>query len=107
MPRALFYGEVLGMETTTGDRVVVGDAQSPAKFNILGYPVIVDDYMAADTVLFGDLSYYHLNWAKEVEVSADSSVAFRTGSTVYRALALVDGKKTLADAFVKYTRATA
>ena len=107
MPRKLFFAEIAGMETTQGSPVVVMDPQSPAKFSLLGYPVILNDYMPDDTIILGDMSYYHFNWAKAMEISQDTSVAFRTGSTVYRALALADGKKTNADAFVKYTRASA
>jgi len=104
MPRKLFYEEILGMQTTAGEKIVVADAQSPAKFNVLGYPVIVNDYMAVDTILFGDFEYFHMNFAADMEISADTSVGFRTGSKVYRALVLADGKKTLAEAFVKSTR---
>lgn len=107
LQRQLFFGEILGMTTADGQRVVVADAQSPAKFNILGYPVILNDLMPADTIIFGDLSYYHFNWAKAPTVESDASTGFRTGSTVYRVLGLADGKKILADAFVKYTRASA
>ncbi len=107
LPRALFFGDILGMVDTAGKPVVLMDAQSPTKFNVLGYPVIINDYMPLDTIIFGDFSYYHLNWAKAIEVSSDKSVAFRSGSTVYRALALADAKKTMAEAFVKFTRATA
>lgn len=105
MPRAVFFNDVLGMSTSTGDRVVVADAQSPAKYNILGYPVILADYCTADTIIFGDLSYYYFNWVKDVEVKSDGSVGFRSGSTVYRAMALCDGKKVLGDAFCTATRA--
>lgn len=107
MPRAIFYGEVLGLEDSTGNRVVVADAQAPAKFNILGYPVIVDDNCSADTVIFGDLKEYKFNFAKAIEVKADESVAFRTGSTVYRAMCLADGKIADKNAFTVFTKATA
>lgn len=105
LPRKLFFDDILGMTDTSGNPVVLLDAQSPTKFNILGYPVIINDYMPLDTIIFGDFSYYHLNWAKAIEISSDKSVAFRSGSTVYRALALADAKKTMAEAFVKFTRA--
>lgn len=106
MPRTLFYGEVLGMTDTTGNRVVVADAQSPAKFNILGYPVIVDDNCTADTVVFGDLKEcYKFNFAQSPEVKSDESAGFRTGSTVYRAMALADGKPVNKDAVTVFTRA--
>lgn len=105
MPRALFYKDVLGMTDTTGNRIVVADAQSPAKFNILGYPVIVDDNITADNLLFGDFKEYKFNFAQAPTVTSDESVAFRTGSTVFRAMALADGKLADENAFVRYTRA--
>jgi len=107
MPRALFYGDVLGMTDTSNQRVVVADAQSPAKFNILGYPVIVDDNCTADKLIFADLSAYKFNFAQDPTITADTSVEFRTGNTVYRALALADGKVADAKAFVVATRAAA
>lgn len=43
MPRALFYSDLLGMVDAQNRPIVVADVQSPAKFNILGYPVILED----------------------------------------------------------------
>lgn len=106
MPRALFYGEVLGMTDTTGNRVVVADAQAPAKFNILGYPVIVDDNITADNVIFGDLREgYTFNFAQAPAVRRDESAGFRAGTTVYRAMALADGKVVNKDALCVFSRA--
>lgn len=106
MPRALFYGEVLGMTDTTGNRVVVADAQAAGKFNVLGYPVIVDDNCTADNVIFGDLKEYKFNFAQAIEVTADDSTEFRTGNRVYRAMCLADGKVANPKAFAVYTRAS-
>ena len=106
MPRALFFKEVIGMEDTAGNRVVVLDPQAPAKFNVIGYPVIIDDNCTADTVIFGDLKEYKFNFAKPIEVTADNSVAFRTGSTVYRAMCLADGKVADKNAFAVFTRSS-
>lgn len=108
MPRKLFFEDVLGMTTdgaAGGDKVVVIDAQAPAKYNILGYPVILDDYCTEDTLIFGDLKEYKFNFAKSPEVKRDDSVGFRTGSTVYRVLALADGKISTKKAFVVFDRA--
>lgn len=107
LPRELFFSDILGMVDDTGKPVVVMDPQSKAKFNVLGYEVRINDYMPKDTIILGDMSYFHLNWAKGIEVSSDKSVGFRSGSTVYRALALADGKKTIAEAFVSFKRAAA
>ena len=103
--RQIFYGQILGMKTDSGDKVVVADAQSPAKFNVLGYPVIVDDFCAADTVLFGDFKEgYKFNFAQAPDVRSDQSVAFRTGSTVYRAMCLADGKPADKNAVTVWTK---
>lgn len=110
MSRKVFYTDVLGMETESGDKIVVADAQSPAKFNIMGYPVILDDnatISTVDNVFFGDLKEYKLNFAKAPEVERNDSVGFRSGSAVYRAMALADGKLADEKAIVRFERASA
>lgn len=105
MPRAVFFSDIMAMVGSDGHPVVHTDIETPSKFNILGYPVLLDDYMTTDKIIFGDLSYYHLNWSKAIEITNDTSVGFRTGTTVYRGLALLDGAPTMNEAFVLYTRA--
>lgn len=105
LPRALFFSDVIGIEDKNGQPVVHADVESPAKYNVLGYHVVLDDNIPADTILFGDFKAYKMNIAKAPVISSDDSVGFRTGSRVYRALALADGKLAMANAFVKYTRA--
>lgn len=103
--RQVFFGQIMGMVTDGGDKVVVADAQSPAKFNVLGYPVIVDDNCKADTLLFGDFKEgYKFNFAQAPTVESDRSVGFRTGSTVWRAMALCDGKPGNKDAVVQFKK---
>ena len=105
MPRALFFSDVIGIEDKNGQPVVHADVESPAKYNILGWHVVLDDNIPANTILFGDFKAYKMNLAKAPVISSDDSVAFRTGSRVYRALALADGKLAMANAFVRYDRA--
>ena len=106
MRRALFFTDVLGIEDQSGQPVCHADVESPAKYNILGYQVILDDNVPADTILFGDFKAFKMNIAKDPTIASDDSVGFRTGSRVYRALALADGKLAMSSAFVKYTRAS-
>ena len=106
MPRTLFFSDVIGIEDQNGQPVVHTDVESPAKHNILGYRVVLDDNITADNILFGDFKAYKMNIAKAPVISSDDSVAFRTGSRVYRAMALADGKLAMASAFVRYTRAS-
>ena len=106
MPRKLFFSDVIGIEDQSGQPVVHADVESPAKYNVLGYHVILDDNIPADNIVFGDFKAYKMNIAQAPSIKSDDSVGFRTGSRVYRGMALADGKLALADAFVRYTRAT-
>ena len=104
MSRATFYGNVLNVTTTQKQPVVVADPQAPAKYNVFGFPVIIEDGVGTD-IIFGDLKEgYVWNFAKDIEVESDASVAFRTGSTVFRGMALGDGKPT-GVGLVRYTKA--
>lgn len=105
MPRKLFFTDVIGIEDQQGQPVVHADVESPAKYNILGYKVVLDDNIPADNIVFGDFKAYKMNIAQAPSIKSDDSVGFRTGTRVYRGMALADGKLALADAFVRYTRA--
>lgn len=104
MPRELFFKEIIGMTTNTGEPVVVQNPQAPMQFNVLGYPVVIDDYMPTDTIILGDFSYYKMNFAQNPTIESDKSAGFKSGKTIYRGMAILDGKPALKEAFVKYTR---
>ncbi|MBQ3326241.1 MAG: phage major capsid protein [Clostridia bacterium] len=105
MSRANFYGNVLAIQDTNHNPIVVVDVQAPAKFNILGYPVIIEDGVGTD-IIFGDLKEgYVWNFGKDVAIDRDESVGFRTGSVVFRGMCLGDGKPT-GVGLVRYTKAT-
>lgn len=106
MPSKVFYGQVIGMVDNNKQKVVVEDAQSPAKFNVLGFPVIVDDFGTANStdILFGYLKAYKMNLGSDVEVTYDDSAEFRKGSRVWRGLAYADGKLADDNAIVRYKK---
>lgn len=107
MNRNMFFTKIMGLSTSQGAPVVtLIETQSPIKYNLLGYPVIVDDNCTSGDILFGDLKAYKFNFAQAPEVKSDDSVAFRTGSRVYRAMALADGKLGDVNAIVRFIEAT-
>jgi HK97 family phage major capsid protein len=106
MNRTMFFNKILGLQNSQGSPIVVVNPQAPAQYNLLGFPVIVDDNCTSGDILFGDLKAYKFNFAQAPEVKSDDSVAFRTGSRVYRALALADGKLGDANAIVRFIEAT-
>jgi len=103
--RATFFQGILGIKTTDGQPIVVADRQAPAKYNVLGFPVIIEDDLG-DDIVFGDLKEgYVFNFGKDVTVERDESVGFRTGSVVFRGMALGDGKPT-GVGLVRFTKAS-
>ena len=106
MDSNLFFGSIIGMVDSNKQPVVkLADAEGPAAYRLVGFPVIVDDNCTSDNILFGDLKAYKFNFAKAPEVTSDDSVEFRTGSRVYRAMALADGKLADTNAIVRYKKA--
>jgi HK97 family phage major capsid protein len=104
MSRETFWTGVKAIKTENDVRVVNTDVGSPAAYNVLGFPVILEDELETD-IVFGDLKEgYVLNFAKDVAIDRDESVAFRTGSTVFRGMTLGDGKPT-GVGLVRYTKA--
>jgi HK97 family phage major capsid protein len=72
---------------------------------LLGYPVILDDYVPDDTILLGDFSYYYMNFSQAPTIETSREAGFKSGKTVFRGLAVADGKPALAEAFVKIVKA--
>ena len=84
-------------------------------YRLLGHRVILDDNCDAckfksgstaeaanaDHIIFGNFKEgYIFNFGEGIQIEADQSVSFRSGSTVYRGMALCDGAVVDKDAFV-------
>lgn len=71
--------------------------------NLNGLPVKVSKYIPDGVIFVGDLkSAYVLNFASPIEFAMSKEAGFMSGATVYRSLALLDGKPTgVANALVK------
>lgn len=79
-----------------GHQVIFSDACDSCKFKSGS----TADSANCDHIIFGDFKQYVFNFGEGIAIEADSSVAFRTGSVVYRGMALADGAPVDKDAFV-------
>jgi len=102
MNRSMLFSGVRKIKTQDGQPIFTYNPQDPARNSILGYPVIVDDYMPDDTILLGDFSYYYWNFSQAPQIEVSREAAFKSGKVVYRGLAVADGKPALSEAFVKF-----
>lgn len=101
MNRKTLFGGVRKIKTDDKMPIFAYNPQDKAAMTILGYPVILDDYMPDDTILLGDFSYYYMNFAQAPTIDVSREAGFKSGKVIYRGLAVADGKPALAEAFVK------
>lgn len=105
MNRKMLFGGIRKIKTTDKMPIFAYNPQDPAAMTILGYPVILDDYVPDNTILLGDFGYYYMNFAKAPAIDVSREAAFKSGKITYRGLAVADGKPALAEAFVKIYQA--
>lgn len=98
MTAEMFYTKVLPLAADSNG-VVINDG---IKQRIFGHEVIFEASCGSD-IFFGNLEGYVFNFGEGITIEADKSVAFRSGSTVYRAMALCDGAVADANAFARAT----
>lgn len=106
MNRKTLFGGIRKIKGSDAQPIFAYNAQERAAMSILGYPVILDDYLADDTIVLGDLSYYYMNFSQAPEIATSQEASFKSGKVTYRGLAVADGKPALAEAFVKISKAT-
>lgn len=106
MNNATLYGDVYGLCDENKRPIFVADPTEAGKGRILGFEVVLDDYMADHDIVFGDYRYmgYNLAGGIALDVSRDSS--FTKGLIDYRALAVADCKPIVDEAFVRITKDT-
>lgn len=104
MNRKALFNSVRKIKTTTGEPIFSYNAQESFAGSIFGYKVIVNDYIADNNILFGDLSQYYMNFAQQPSIETSIEAGFRSGKKVFRGLAVADGRPALTEAFVKINR---
>lgn len=110
MSPSTFFEKVVPLANDSNGVVVMNGID----YRLLGHRVILDnntdsttfkngstaETVSASHVIFGSLREgYVFNYGEGIAIEADQSVAFRSGSTVYRAMALCDGAVVDAEAF--------
>lgn len=105
MNNAALYNLFYGLVDANGRPVFIADPKNEGIGKILGFPVVIDDYIADETVLFGNFNYMGYNMPEGITVEASRESSFKKGLIDYRAMAIADCKPIVAEAFVKLTRA--
>ena len=104
---ATLYTHIYNVQDNNKRPIFILDAQEDQVGKILGYPVIVDDYMADGEVYFGNPNYLGYNLPDGIALEVSTQSSFHRGLVDYRALAIADTKVIVEEAFVKLTEASA
>ena len=105
MNNAALYNLFYGLVDANGRPVFIADPKNEGIGKILGFPVVIDDYIADETVIFGNFNYMGYNMPEGITVEASRESSFKKGLIDYRAMAIADCKPIVEEAFVKLTRA--
>lgn len=101
MDNATLYNQFYGMVDANKRPIFIADPKGENIGKLLGFPVVVDDYIPADTVLFGNFWYMGYNLAEGIALEVSREISFRSGLIDYRAMAIADCKPIVKEAFVK------
>ena len=85
----------------TGRPLFIQDLQNQGIGKILGYPVIVDDNIPNDTIIFGNFDYMAYNLPQGIVIESSKESSFKSALIDFRALCVTDCKPILAEAFIK------
>lgn len=104
MKRSTYYNNFLEYSiNVNGDGEVVGRLPNLTRPDILGIPVVFNNSMAEDEVLYGDFQQYTLVERENISIDNSEHVRFVEDQMAFRGKGRFDGKPTKAEAFALVT----
>ena len=107
MNNATLYNVFYGMLDGAQRPIFIADPKDESIGKILGFPVVIDDNIADNTIYLGNFKYMAYNLPGGVAIESSRESSFKYGLVDYRALAVADCKPIVPEAFVKLSKATA
>lgn len=101
MNNATLYNDIISLHDDNNRPVYVYDIQNATTGHLLGFPVVIDDYMADHDILFGNFNFYGYNIPQGIMLDVSRESSFKSGLVDYRAMAVADCKPIIEDAFIR------
>jgi len=103
------YGQIAQIVDSVGNPIFVPDTITGVGGRLMGYPVVVDDYVSIsdDALYLGKWTDVVGNLSEDVHVDRDESAGFTANAILYRGIAVFDSKPAKADAIVRLVSTTA
>jgi len=102
-------GGIAQIVDSAGNPIFVPDTVTGIGGRLLGYPLVVDDYVtnANKALYLGKLTDVVGNLSEDIHVDRDESAGFTSNSIMYRGIAVFDSKPAKGDAIVRLVSTTA
>ena len=102
------YTKIAQIVDSTGNPIFVPDTVSGIGGRLMGYPVVVDDYVVSSngSLYLGRWTDVVGNLSEDIHVDADESAGFTANSIMYRGVAVFDSKPAKTDAIVRLVTTT-
>lgn len=99
-----FYTKIASLQTTANQPVVIPTLEEGVRYRLLGFPVLVSDYVADDYIYFGDYSKIVGNLGQDLRVDRSEDSGFLANAVDFRGSAIFDCKVANSDAFVRFRK---
>lgn len=107
MNNGTLYNVFYTLSDAVGKPLFIADPKDESIGKVLGFPVVVDDNIADNTVYLGNYGkYMGYNMPEGITIESSRDSGFKRGVTDYRAMAIADCKPLVEEAFVKLSKAT-
>jgi HK97 family phage major capsid protein len=102
------YGDIAQIVNSSGDPIFVPNTVTGVGGMLMGYPVLVDDYVStANKALYlGKWTDIVGNLSEDINVESDASAGFTANAIMYRGVAVFDSQPAKTDAFVRLVSTT-
>ena len=101
MNKATFWNQFAAMEDANGNPIINPDLAAPGKYMVRGYPVLIDDNVAASEAYLGDFTQIVGNLSQDITVERSTESGFLNNSIDFRGTAIFDCDVALPAAIVK------
>ena len=102
------YTKIAQIVDSTGNPIFVPDTVNGVGGRLMGYPVVVDDYVGTskDELYLGKWTDVVGNLPEDIHVDRDESAGFTSNSIMYRGIAVFDSRPAKGDAIVRLVSTT-
>lgn len=101
MNKATFWNQFEAMTDANGNPIIKDDLSVPGKYLVKGYPVLIDDNVAANEAYLGDFTQIVGNLSQDIVVDRSTESGFLNNAVDFRGTAIFDCDVALPAAIVK------